>query len=103
MSQAASQAAAFYRDVAKTGLVWTVRDASGFPAPAGTSNKRAMPFWSSRARAAKIVATVPAYAGFEIVELTVEVFKEKWLPGLENDGLLASLTPPADYGLPLCA
>jgi hypothetical protein len=33
VSQAASQAAAFYRDVARNRKVWTVRDAQGFPAP----------------------------------------------------------------------
>jgi hypothetical protein len=33
MSQAASQAWAFYREVAKTRVVWTVRDKGGFPAP----------------------------------------------------------------------
>ncbi len=29
----ASQAAAFYREVARTRKVWTVRDAGGYPAP----------------------------------------------------------------------
>src|SRR5262245_53577377 len=43
MSQAASQAWAFYREVAKTRLVWTVRDECGFPAPMTSSGKRAQP------------------------------------------------------------
>ena len=43
MSQAASQAAAFYRDVAETGRVWTIRDAGGFPAPVGGSGQRSQP------------------------------------------------------------
>jgi hypothetical protein len=47
MSAAASQAAAFYREVAKMRVVWTIKDAGGFPAPQ-TSEGRAQPFWSSR-------------------------------------------------------
>ena len=39
MSQAASQAWAFYREVAKTRVVSTVRDEDGFPAPMTSSGK----------------------------------------------------------------
>lgn len=47
---------------------------------------RAQPFWSSRSRAEKIVGTVPAYAGFDIVEIPLDTFLDRWLPGLEDDG-----------------
>ena len=87
MSQAASQAAAFYREVVASGRVWGIRDKGGFPAPDGDGGKRAMPFWSSDQRARNIVATVPAYAGFEPVEIELEVFRKRWLVGLERDGL----------------
>jgi hypothetical protein len=50
-----------------------------------------MPFWSSLARAKKIIATVPAYASFEVVELSLEEFIENWIPGLERDGLLVGV------------
>lgn len=46
-----------------------------------------MPFWSLRSRAERIVAAVPAYAGFEPTEIPLDVFRSRWLPGLERDGL----------------
>lgn len=86
MSQAASQAAAFYRDVSRDGRLWTIKDDGGFPAPV-TPSGRAMPFWSSRSRAERIVAAVPAYKSFVVVEVTWDEFRDRWLPGLERDGL----------------
>lgn len=86
MSQAAAQATAFYREVALNKRVWAVRDSGGFPAPK-TPEGRAMPFWSSLARAERIIEIVPAYRGFVTVELTWDEFRDKWLPNLENDGL----------------
>ena len=48
-----------------------------------------MPFWSSLSRAKKIVANVPAYAGFEPVEMSWKEFRDEWLPQLaEADELL---------------
>ena len=91
MSQAASQAAAFYRDVAKNRSLWTVEDAGGYPAPMTSSGQRAQPFWSTRARAEKIISTVEAYAGFVPVEIQWDRFCEIWVPGLTEDGLLMGL------------
>jgi hypothetical protein len=91
MSQSASQAAAFYREVALAGAVWTVRDAGGFPAPKTSSGRRAMPFWSSRHRAEKIVATVPDYSSFTVVEIAWTDFSERWVPDLTKDGLLVGV------------
>lgn len=88
MGQSASQAHAFYRDVAINKKVWTIRDDGGFPAPITSSGKRSQPFWSSLSRVQKIIKNVPAYSGFEPVELSWEEFRDKWLPGLEKDGLL---------------
>lgn len=88
MSQAASQWAAFARDVADNGKVWTVRDSGGFPAPLTSSGKRAQPFWSSLSRVRKIISTVSAYSSFEPFELSWTEFRDNWLPGLERDGLL---------------
>jgi hypothetical protein len=50
-----------------------------------------MPFWSSLARAQAIVESVPAYAGFEPVELSWDEFSSRWLPGLARDGLRVGL------------
>jgi len=91
MTGAASQASAFYRDVARNRKLWTIRDASGYPAPMGTGGKRAHPFWSSLPRVEKVVASVPAYAGFVPDEISWERFCSAWLPGLKRDGLLIGL------------
>ncbi len=91
VSQAASQAAAFYRDVARNRKVWTIRDDQGFPAPKTTNESRAQPFWSSLARAERIVATVPAYKGFVPVEIPWVEFRDRWLAALERDGLKVGL------------
>jgi hypothetical protein len=50
-----------------------------------------MPFWSKRCRAERIVAAVPAYAGFEVVELSTTEWRQRWLPRLPRDGILVGL------------
>src|SRR5215470_11480129 len=91
MTQAASQAAAFYRDVARTRTVWTIKDDGGFPAPKTPDGKRAQPFWSSRSRVQKIISNVPAYASFSPVEISWDEFCNTWVPGLDRDGILVGL------------
>jgi hypothetical protein len=91
MSQASSQAWAFYRQVAATRVVWTIRDAGGFPAPMTSSGTRAQPFWSSRSRVERIIGSVPAYAGFEPYEVPWDDFCATWAPGLAKDGLLVGV------------
>ena len=86
MTQAGAQASAFYREVALHGSVWSLRDAGGIPAPEGDA-ARSMPFWSSRKRVETIIASVPAYAGFQPFQVPLQEFLERWLPGLERDGL----------------
>jgi hypothetical protein len=86
VSQAASQASSFYKDVARNRRLWAIKDEDGFPAPKSDEG-RAMPFWSTRSRVERVIAKVPAYAGFSPIELTWEDFKGHWLPGLERDGL----------------
>jgi hypothetical protein len=88
VSQSASQAAAFYREVALAGAVWTIRDAGGFPAPKNSEGRRVQPFWSSRKRAERIIATVAAYSSFSVVELAWTEFSERWIPGLAKDHIL---------------
>lgn len=91
MSQAGSQAHAFYRDVASDRRVWGVEDDAGVPAPKASDGKRAMPFWSSRSRVEKIIKTVPAYSAFRPFELTWEEFRDEWLPDLERKGYLIGI------------
>jgi hypothetical protein len=91
VSVAAAQAAAFYREVAASGRVYTVCDDVGYPQPRGAGGIRAQPFWSSRSRAERIVQNVAAYAGFEVEEVEWSAFCERWAPGLERDGVLVGV------------
>jgi Protein of unknown function (DUF2750) len=87
VSQSASQAAVFYRDVAQTRTVWTLRDAGGYPAPKNHEGSALSPSGHRAHERERIVSTVAAYAGFDVVEVPLDTFIEKWLPGLEEDGL----------------
>lgn len=91
MSVSAAQAAAFVSEASEAGTVWAVRDEGGYPAPKNADGNRAMPFWSKRSRAEKIIGSVPAFAGFEPVEISLQDFLETWLPNLEKDGLSVGL------------
>jgi hypothetical protein len=91
VSQAASQAAAFYRQSVENNAVWTVRDEGGYPAPENREGRRAQPFWSSRSRVERIIESVPAYNGFEPEEIPLNTFLDKWVPELERDGLLVGV------------
>jgi hypothetical protein len=91
MSLSAAHSAAFRREVPQEGRVWSIRDAAGFPAPKEPDGSRAMPFWSKRSRAQRVVGAVPAYRGFAVVEIPVTDWLDGWLPGLQRDGLLVGL------------
>lgn len=91
MSVSAAQAAAFYEEVAAEGMVWTIRDAGGVPVPRNGSGVRAMPFWSKRSRAERIIESVEAYQGFHVQEIPLDEFRERWLPGLAEDGHRAGI------------
>jgi hypothetical protein len=92
VSVSAAQAEAFYSEVARHRVVWTVRDGGGYPAPMNADGARAQPFWSSKSRATRIVESVPAYAGFEVVEIRWDVFETRWAPGLERDKTLERIS-----------
>lgn len=94
MSISGAHAAAFFEEVLREGQVWTIRDSEGFSAPLGADGVRTMPFWSLTSRAEKIVSTVDAYVGFEKVAIPLSEWRSNWLPGLEQDGLLAGLIGP---------
>lgn len=91
MSQAASQASNFYREVAANRMLWTIRDAGGYPAPVGADGRRAQPFWSSLARVERVVSSVPAYAGFQPDAIPWDRFLSAWVPGLTRDGILVGV------------
>jgi hypothetical protein len=91
VTPSAAQADAFYREVLQAGTVWTVRDASGIPAPKNGEGQRTMPFWSKKSRAESVVGTVTAYSGFGAHSVPLVEWRERWLPGLTKDGLLVGL------------
>jgi hypothetical protein len=90
MSNPESQANEFYKQVAASRIVWTIRDEAGIPVPE-SDGIRAMPFWSSFSRAELIIQTVPDYSGFSPMEISWQDFKDKWGPGLTKDGVLAGV------------
>jgi hypothetical protein len=91
MNQSATQAATFYRDVAKSQKLWTIYDEAGYPAPLNSDGKRVMPFWSSLDRVEKIIRSVPVYAQFKPEELSWNDFLTRWGPSLIKDGLLVGV------------
>lgn len=96
MTTSAAQAATFYSEALASGTVWGVRDVNGFPAPVNGDGVRAMPFWSTRSRAERVLANVAAYAGFEPVEVPLDKWRTDWLTGLDRDGLMVGLNWAGD-------
>jgi hypothetical protein len=91
MSLSGAHTAAFRREVPQEGRVWAIRDAQGFPAPPDAGGGRAMPFWSKPTRVKRVVGQVPGYGGFDVVEIPFAEWLDRWLPGLERDGLLVGV------------
>jgi|SRR5688572_3989817 len=87
MSNASAHATDFYREVALSRRVWTLRDDGGHPAPRNSRGVRAQPFWSSLARVERIIESVPDYGGFRPVEMSWEEFRDTWLPKLASGGM----------------
>ncbi len=91
MSISAVHAGAFVSEALAADKVWGIRDEAGFPTSTNASGEIAMPFWSSEGRAKKITESVSAYGGFEPTPIELTAFVERWLPGLEKDGLCCGL------------
>ena len=86
MSQAASQAAKFYEEVASTRRVFTVVEGDDylvFP----VSGKEVIPFWSSASRVERVQKTHPKYRAFARQELSLDDFIQKALPQLDEEGI----------------
>ncbi|RQV22935.1 DUF2750 domain-containing protein [Burkholderia cenocepacia] len=91
MSTAASQAHVFYREIAESGVIWSIHDDNGFPAPLTSTGRRAMPFWSSESRALAVIQGIAAYNGFRPAAISWNEFRERWIPGLTRDKMLAGI------------
>jgi hypothetical protein len=55
------------------------------------AGRRAQPFWSTEARVRRIINGVPAYSGFDAEQFDLGSWRDRWLPGLRQDGLLVGL------------
>ena len=91
MSDAAPQPTDFFREVADSLVLWTVRDEGGFPAPLNAAGRRTQPFWSSHARVNDVIEELSDTAAFIPVEVSWDEFCSVWVPGLEQDGILMGL------------
>lgn len=96
MTTSSLHAAAFYKEITENKKLYTVKDKNGHPSPLNLSGKRAMPFWSSRSRTEKIIEKVKDYNNFEVNEISLNEFRERWLPGLEKDSLLVGINWSGD-------
>lgn len=87
MSQSSAQYYAFIKEITEHNKVWSIKDEQGFPSSTNLSGETAIPFWSLESRAKKIIESVPAYRKFQTKEILLEDFINRWLVGLEKDGL----------------
>jgi Protein of unknown function (DUF2750) len=91
MSLSAAHRAAFRREAPGAERVFSIRDEDGFPAPQDADGTRALPFWSKASRAERVITLVGAYRGFDVVEVGLDDWLERWLPALQRDGLLVGI------------
>jgi hypothetical protein len=77
----------FVKEICRTKVLWSIKDAGGFPAPRDAHGKRVMPFWSTLELANAIIARNRAYAAFKPARMALEEFTEEWLPTLQEDGI----------------
>ncbi|MCG1022101.1 DUF2750 domain-containing protein [Sutcliffiella horikoshii] len=87
MSQSSAQYHTFIKEILENQTVWTVKDQQGFPTSTNPDGETSVPFWSLKSRAEKIITNVPDYNSFQPYEITLSDFINKWLKGLEEDGL----------------
>src|SRR3954462_14771969 len=77
----------FVKDICRTKVLWSIKDAGGFPAPRDAHGTRGMPFWSSIEVAKAFVSKTGAYSAFKPAQLTLQEFTEDWLPTLQEDSI----------------
>ena len=88
----------FVKEVCRTKVVWSIKDAGGFPAPRDAHGKRVMPFWSSAEMAKAFIAKTGSYSAFKPAQVTLEEFIDDWLPTLQEDGIGVGVNWPGAKG-----
>ncbi|MFE9859382.1 DUF2750 domain-containing protein [Streptomyces sp. NPDC005780] len=89
MSQSGSQAAAFFKDVSRSGVVWFVRDDEGSPAHLAADGTRSFPFWSTSARAQR--AAKIWGRGLRVGSMPLGIWCDHVLPDAARDGLVIGI------------
>lgn len=89
VSHSASQAAAFFREVAGHRTVWYVTDDEGSPALKTFSGRRAFPYWSSQARAQRAAKTWGG--GLRAIFVPLETWRSEELPELAAEDYLIGI------------
>ena len=91
MSLSGAHRAAFRREAPQEGRVFSIRDEAGFPIAKDTDGSMTLPFWSKSSRAQRVVGQVDAYHDFDVVEIDLTDWLDRWLPGLEREGYLVGV------------
>ncbi|MGW2841139.1 DUF2750 domain-containing protein [Streptomyces sp. NPDC001493] len=89
MSQSGSQAAAFFRDVHRSGVVWLVRNGEGSPTHLSGDGTRSLPFWSTSPRAGR--AAKIWGSGLRVESMPLDTWCDRVLPDAARDGLLIGI------------
>jgi len=76
----------FVTEIIEQQKVWTIKNVEGIPTTT-SDGEESMPFWSSKLRTENVIKSVPIYHDYQVLELSLEIFKNVWLPDLEKDGL----------------
>ncbi|WP_443068270.1 DUF2750 domain-containing protein [Streptomyces sp. NBC_01358] len=86
MSQSGSQAAAFFKDVHRSRVVWLVRDDDGSPTHLSPDGTRSLPFWSTSPRAQR--AAKIWGRGLRVESMRLDIWCDLVLPDAARDGLV---------------
>lgn len=76
----------FIKEIIEQKKVWTIENIEGVPTTVD-NGEVSMPFWSSKLKTEKAIRDVTAYNEYRLLEISLEDFINKWLPGLEKDAL----------------
>ncbi|NTS78038.1 DUF2750 domain-containing protein [Catenovulum sp. SM1970] len=81
----------FCLEVAESQHLFTIEDDNGIPTPKNDDNTLSMPFWSTQAQAETFLQTEPGYQNFKLIEVQWLTFVDKWVDGLQKEGVCAGI------------
>lgn len=80
----------FYKELRQFQSVWTLSSDDGVPLITNNEGQHAMPLWSSRDRANNVLKKEENFAGFNLLEIPWELFKNKWISDLKKNKQLVA-------------